>query len=162
MNEIKKTYKGLDKEKEQFKYVVNVNGHKFDYFTGLGWIHIGKKGIKRKKDDKTACAVFMSGNHILKRVTDDERHTVLLSMETYQRDEFFENREVIYRKAPTDMDVLSCLKGDCDAGSMSFIDFCDYYGYDTDSIKATDIYRACMDTAQKLRGYNWPEGIDGY
>ena len=60
------------------------------------------------------------------------------------------------------MDILSCLYWDSLSGSESFNDFCDNYGYDNDSLKALDIYRNCMDTATKLRGYKFPEGIEEY
>jgi len=48
-------------------------------------------------------------------------------------------------------DILQCLFSDADAGSQSFNDFCDNFGYDNDSLKALDTYRACMESASKLR-----------
>lgn len=53
-------------------------------------------------------------------------------------------------KLPTETDVLECLYSDSEAGKLSFNDFCDEFGYDKDSIKALDTYRACMDIADKL------------
>lgn len=48
---------------------------------------------------------------------------------------------------------------DAEAGQKSIDEFCDDLGYDNDSIKALDVYRACMKTAQKLRGFKFPEGL---
>lgn len=52
---------------------------------------------------------------------------------------------------PNADEVLACLFDDAQAGSESFDDFCSNLGYDNDSLKALDTYRACMDTAQRLR-----------
>jgi len=53
--------------------------------------------------------------------------------------------------APQLKDVLYCLFSDTEAGSYSFNDFCANFGYDNDSLKALDVYRACMESAPKLR-----------
>lgn len=47
--------------------------------------------------------------------------------------------------------VLDCLFLDSDAGSESFDSFCSNFGYSNDSLKALDTYRACMDTAARLK-----------
>lgn len=52
---------------------------------------------------------------------------------------------------PTLESVLECLFSDADCGTQSFNDFCDNMGYSTDSLKALDIYRECMEVAPKLR-----------
>ena len=55
----------------------------------------------------------------------------------------FEFGQSIYNgsKEPTMYDVLSCLqKYDCG----TFENFCDEYGYDTDSRKAERIYKGCV------------------
>lgn len=46
--------------------------------------------------------------------------------------------------------VIHCLLSDADAGSESFNDFCDNFGYDRDSIKAFKTYQACMESADKV------------
>lgn len=48
-------------------------------------------------------------------------------------------------------DVLNCLFSDARAGAESFNEFCSNFGYSNDSLKALDTYRACMDSAKKLR-----------
>jgi hypothetical protein len=52
---------------------------------------------------------------------------------------------------PKENDILDALISDADVGSMSFNEFCDNLGYSSDSLKALDIYRACMETSVKLR-----------
>lgn len=51
---------------------------------------------------------------------------------------------------PTESDILECLYSDSEAGKMSFNEFCSEFGYDNDSIKALDTYRACMATTEKI------------
>jgi hypothetical protein len=51
---------------------------------------------------------------------------------------------------PTIDSVLECLFSDYDAGTYSFNEFCGNFGYDSDSLKALDTYRACMEYADKL------------
>lgn len=46
--------------------------------------------------------------------------------------------------------VLDALFMDSAAGRESFEEFCDSSGYSSDSLKAFDIYRACMETHKKL------------
>jgi len=131
----------------QFNYHVKLNGHKFDYFTGIGWVSLSKP--KQEDMDKYARLDIADSQHIMKENT---RFNRLIT-----HDQMIRN--TVYRRKPTESDVLECLKSDCEAGSMSFDDFCDNFGYDNDSIKALDIYRDCMDTAKKLRGYKFPEGL---
>jgi hypothetical protein len=52
---------------------------------------------------------------------------------------------------PTIANVLRSLMLDSDAGSESFNDFCSNFGYDNDSIKALNVYKACMDIHDNMR-----------
>lgn len=52
---------------------------------------------------------------------------------------------------PTLADVLPCLFSDADAADSTFEDFCDDFGYDTDSRRAEHTYRLCQQTAIRLR-----------
>lgn len=47
-------------------------------------------------------------------------------------------------------DVLESLILDLECGEYSFNEFCDNLGYDNDSLKALDIYRACMGNGEKF------------
>lgn len=56
-------------------------------------------------------------------------------------------------KTPTLVDVLECLSLDASSvlNSPRFEDWCADYGYDTDSRKAEEIYRACQGQTGQLR-----------
>jgi hypothetical protein len=53
-------------------------------------------------------------------------------------------------QAPHIADVLHSIILDSSAAGQSFESWCDEFGYDTDSRKAEDIYRACQENADKL------------
>ena len=52
---------------------------------------------------------------------------------------------------PAQASILSSLILDAQAGDMLFNDWCDDYGYDSDSISAFDTYQACCKTHAQLR-----------
>jgi hypothetical protein len=52
---------------------------------------------------------------------------------------------------PDEAGVLHSLVMDAQADDMSFSNWCDDYGYDTDSRKALATYEACCECAKKLR-----------
>lgn len=51
---------------------------------------------------------------------------------------------------PTAADVLYCLLSDAEACDMSFSDWCDTFGADSDSIKALSTYQACERAGREL------------
>jgi len=138
---IKVFYKGLINDR--FSYTVELNGHSFDYFTGIGWVAWGKQ---------TDAIQY-------KRLSDSERDTVLNKT---PRNFWAKNSTFTpcYRRVPSDNDILDCLKSDCEAGRMTFHEFCDSFGYDTDSISAFKTYMACQATANKLSSFTFPENED--
>jgi len=56
---------------------------------------------------------------------------------------------VIYK--PCEADVLYCLLSDTDAGMCTFSEFCNEFGYDSDSIKAFKTYQACQESTDKIK-----------
>jgi hypothetical protein len=62
-------------------------------------------------------------------------------------------------KAPTLETVLHSLILDSEAREMSLEDWCDSFGYDSDSIKALGIYQACCESAKKLNAIYTREEI---
>ena len=52
---------------------------------------------------------------------------------------------------PKVANVLHSLILDASAADENFHDWCDNYGYSNDSIKAMNIYKECLETAQVLR-----------
>lgn len=53
--------------------------------------------------------------------------------------------------APHAADVLACCILDMSAESETFANWCDNFGYDSDSIKARETYDACQRIADKMR-----------
>lgn len=51
---------------------------------------------------------------------------------------------------PEDDDILYALNSDAQVADYTFEDFCDNYGYESDSIKALEIYNECVKTRAKL------------
>lgn len=126
------TYLGLDRTKEQFKYSVEIGEFSFPYFTGIGW-------VSRKKEE--GC----------ERLSYEEQEFIeSLEPKKYLARSTW-NKPPLYRKKPSESDILECLYLDADCGSYSFNEFCDNLGYSNDSIKAFDIYRDCMEIAEKVR-----------
>jgi hypothetical protein len=56
-----------------------------------------------------------------------------------------------HTKEPTSYDVLYCVLSDASVLDMSFEDFCGDFGYDLDSRKAEQTYKACKKSGTKLR-----------
>lgn len=53
--------------------------------------------------------------------------------------------------APCAVDVIYSLLSDAEAADMSFNDWCDNFGYSSDSISAFDTYQQCCAIGQDLR-----------
>ena len=54
-------------------------------------------------------------------------------------------------REPEIKDVLYCLVMDYTSASETFQDFCDEFGYDNDSIKSLNIFKACQKNSQKMK-----------
>jgi len=64
-------------------------------------------------------------------------------------------------RAPSAAGVLYSLLLDSQAANQNFHDWCDDFGYDNGSKKATAIYEACLVNARKLRAIGLPDTIAG-
>lgn len=62
-------------------------------------------------------------------------------------------------EGPTLADVFCSLLSDADCGDRTFEDFCSDFGYDTDSRRAENTWRACVDTSIRLRTYFDPADV---
>ena len=60
-------------------------------------------------------------------------------------------RDNLIPSAPCAADVIYSLISDAEAGDMSFNDWCDNYGYSSDSISAFNTYQQCCAIGQDLR-----------
>ena len=54
-------------------------------------------------------------------------------------------------KKPSNSDIMYALLMDSEANDYSFSDWCDCFGYDSDSITALNIYQACENIGKNLR-----------
>jgi hypothetical protein len=59
-------------------------------------------------------------------------------------------------KKPKIADVLHSLIMDASAADENFDDWCDSYGYSSDSIKSLNMYKLCLETARALRKHFSP------
>lgn len=110
-------------------WLVIINGQRFDYFTGVG---------HRKIDLASTWGTKWSGDV---KFLIQNRHKL--------RDDVLVQ---VSKPVKPDFDaVLACLVQDAVGASQIFEDWCDNYGYETDSRKALLIYMNCQETAKKLR-----------
>lgn len=114
-------------EWECYQWLITINSVSFEYRTGLG------HGVLKRGKPKGQRQTIWDSECINKRPKDSV--------------DAGDSWAVI----PKVDDVLNCLFSDALAGSESFNNFCDNFGYSQDSIKALDIYRACMESGSKLR-----------
>lgn len=63
----------------------------------------------------------------------------------------FYSENSCYSVPPTQASVLYSLLLGSDCADYSFTDFCSEFGYDEDSMKAFDIYKACQKSSKQLR-----------
>lgn len=103
-------------------YVILIQDQKFDYFQGIGH----RKAVRK---DGRLSTILTSNLKI------NEHNLLILEKES--------------KIKPVDpKDVICCLLGDMT--DENFKDWCGNYGYDTDSIKADYIYKACLENTEKM------------
>ena len=165
-------YTFMGTSKRGFEWRVKVNDYEFDYFMGFG--HISKSPKVKNKWVRDIVESKNSSKKYLITATGDENINadilnVLSSYNTTRYKTASDNafsriigNDRYYIKTPKYLDVLNCLYHDMQLGQETFQDFCDNCGYDTDSRNALKMYLRCQDTANKLRGFIFPqEIIDG-
>ena len=122
--------KSDDWQETAHHWLVTINGHLFDYYTGFAHRVSTDKGSTRHD----ANAYDRIKNLNLKDTADNLALLLKRSKPT----------------PPTLDDVLHCLVMDAEAASMTFQDWCGNLGYDEDSRKALSIYHECQETYNKL------------
>lgn len=148
MSEFKVVLKDI--KNDQLHYEVFINNHWFPYFTGFGHVHHTTKSTESFRAEQ--------------KLTDDD---VIINVSNYSliREHFRKTNTRLSSKflaVVTKKNVEYCLYADAKLGEMSFHDFCDDLGYDKDSFKCFETYKACMEANQKMRGYEYFEGIEEY
>ena len=114
-------------EDSQLKYKVFINGHWFDYFTGVAYAHHTTSSVEEfsKKHDLSSddfafdCANLVMG------------HEYFAKTKINHRSKFV---SIVKRK-----DVEYALYRDSQLGNMSFFDFCDELGLNNDSMKDFEV-----------------------
>lgn len=115
------------------KWIVVIEGQTFDYSTGIGH-RIEKDRFTRDKF-----------NSIMNKNPKKTKENLTL---------YNQELNEVSRVKPLEIDtVLYSLLSDADCGQMLFDDFCNELGYDTDSIKHNEIYKACQTNAKKVRTF---------
>lgn len=109
---------------------VTINGQEFDYYTGLGHREAIRKTMRSEGGGYTY---------------DELKHKNLTQVG------FESMLKLSKAKPPVLDDVLYCLVSDADATEMSFSEWCDNFGYNSDSRKAFRTYELCQKNADKLR-----------
>jgi hypothetical protein len=74
-------------------------------------------------------------------------------MREYKGSSMLASKLAAYAK-PVKPEILGVLHStiiDSEALNSSFSDWCDNFGYDTDSLKALNIYQACTENAKKIK-----------
>lgn len=141
MNDIKFETKFIDISDNRFKFIVLINGVKFNYFLGLG--HCSKLN-----NDKTSIQYRITG------LEKDLRVEICKAIYGYNKNISmwdYEQLNIIYIKRPKLEEVLNCLFMDAEARNSCFEDWCSDFGYSDDSIKAKNIYDSCVQNGIKLK-----------
>jgi len=115
----------------QDKYVIIIEGQDFEYSCGIG--HRVEKTPLHKKDFKST----------MNKTPQKNKANLLLYID--------ELNKVSKPKTLNIDDILYCLILDAESGAESFEDFCDNFGYNEDSIKHNEIYRACQKNGKKVK-----------
>jgi len=117
------------------KYIVIIEGQDFEYSCGIGH-RIAKNELSMVKNG-------------FKKVINKNPRKDKASLYLY-----IDELKAVSKPKPLNIDdVLYSLILDSQAGAESFDDFCDNFGYDNDSIKANEIYKACQKNAKKVKTF---------
>jgi hypothetical protein len=117
------------------KYIVIIEGQDFEYSRGIGYrvpvIDIDSVKLEFKK--------------VFNKNPQRTKSNLLLYISELKK---------VSKPKPLDIDdILYSLILDSNFSSENFDDFCDDLGYNNDSMKANDTYRACQKNAKKLRTF---------
>jgi len=131
-------------------WLVTINGQTFSYGEGIGHFVTGGKMWKHPEEVADAIAKYIASKgkvnirNIQDTLSDFYKPTSRLRIASFG----FILKNV---EPPKLDDVLYCLVSDAEAENMGFADWCDNFGYDTDSRSALATYLECQETASKLR-----------
>ena len=117
----------------QDKYIVIIEGQDFEYSCGIG------HRIELDRFRKKAFQKIMNKN--------PQKNKANLLM-------YIDELKKVSKPKPLNIDdILYSLILDSQFSNETFDDFCDNFGYNNDSIKANEIYRACQKNSKKVKTF---------
>jgi len=117
------------------KYIVIIEGQDFEYSCGIGH-RVAKNELRGTKDEF---------DRVYNKAPRKEKANLYL---------YIDELKAVSKPKPLNIDnVLWSLILDAQAGTESFDDFCDNFGYNNDSIKANEIYLACQKNGKKVKQF---------
>lgn len=117
------------------KWIVIINDEVFEYFTGIGH----RESLSKFNPYKD------NFNKVMDKTPLRTKENLLCYIDNIVK--------VSKVKKLNIDDVLHCLLSDADALNYTFEDWADCYGYDLDSIKAMEVYKACQNNGKKLKKF---------
>lgn len=118
----------------QDRYLVIIEGQDFEYSCGIGH-RVAKIELKLCKEFKK----------VMNKTPQKTKSNLLLYADELNK---------VSKPKPLNIDdVLFCLVLDAQSGAESFEDFCDNFGYNEDSIKHNEIYKACQKNGKKVKTF---------
>lgn len=132
-------FQGIQKDAgwEHFAWTIHLGSETFTYRTGMGHCYYPRGVMGLKPHNAT-------------------RKTVRVE----------HNSGTLFAHVPRLRDILYCLALDSQSGLETFQDFCDNFGYSTDSRHALSVYESCQTAYIKMRrvmkSENWLERIQAW
>lgn len=117
------------------KYIIIINNQDFEYSCGIGH----RESINPLKINKERF------NKVINKNPKKDKANLYL---------YIDELKAVSKPKPLNIDdVLHCLILDTESGNYSFDDFCNNFGYNNDSIKALEIYKACQKNGKKVKTF---------
>lgn len=129
--EIPAHWKGETKPHNKYQFRITTPKGKY---TSYFWDSLRNTEVSEMTADNIACKKYKAHYDVLRGY---EKTNVLREL-----------RKLKANAIPTEYDILSCVEK---YGYDSFSDFCDEFGYSTDSISARETFLACGDEYAGLR-----------
>ena len=128
---------------DQVHWTILINCIEFNYSQGLGFVKITSELAKQglKADERT----------VLKFNSQEQKEKAMIKALGRQASYNLKMSDTLAVINPKLDDVLYCLFLDSEAHESCFQDWATNFGYDEDSIKAKNIYEACLDNYFKLK-----------
>lgn len=162
MNNLKPTFKLVknnpnmdisgDKKWEAVHWKITLNNNTFYYSEGIGLFTNGGLDGRTRLVQRTL-ATYKEGSNFKIRHALHVQNVHLNDLHRIVRtDRVKVQYGSLELRPPKLEDVFYSLTMDSDALEYSFSDWCDNFGYDTDSVKANTTYKLCQENAFMVKG----------